>query len=321
MKGLKHKIIYGKSEIELKQFDDNTFDSCVTDPPYNLTSITRPRLDQTKNGNYGKEVPFSRVQSRMGGFMGKDWDGTGISFKVELWEEVYRVIKPGAHILVAGIARTHHRMWVALEDAGFDIIDGVYHIFGSGFPKSLDISKAIDKVMGVSREIVGRKHHPTSKDRTGDKSPYQSDNCHLNGTFDVTVPTSKAAKKFEGFGTALKPAVEIWCLARKPISERNIASNVLKWGTGGINVDGCRINYLKKEQNLRYNSDNWEEQNVKLWNSELGERPLPNPQGRFPANLILSHTEECEELYRLKDNIPSEIKKEILEYYGKTTKY
>lgn len=288
---MKHKIIYGKSEVELKQFEDNSIDSCVTDPPYNLTSIVRPRPDQSKNGSYGKEVPFSRVQSRMGGFMGKEWDGTGISFNVELWEEVYRIMKPGSHILVAGIARTHHRLWTAIEDAGFTIIDGVYHLFGSGFPKSLSIGKQIDKIKGEEREVIGEK----CKCETGLNKELTM-NKGWKGKYNVTEPVSEEAKQFEGFGTQLKPSVEIWCLAKKQISERNIAANVLKWGVGGINVDGCRINVTNSDNIFAKNPHTVHKQsNIEF--TGRNENIIYNPnQGRFPANLILECCCEEDEL-------------------------
>ena len=280
-----HKIICGKSETELKQFEDNTFDSCVCDPPYNLTSMTRPRPDQSKNGSYSKEVPFSRVQSRMGGgFMGKEWDGTGISFKVELWEELYRVMKPGAHILVAGIARTHHRMWVALEDAGFDIIDGVYRLFGSGFPKSLDIAKNLDKIKNEEPNVIGK--NPNARNSCGNINI-----CKKNGSGVITAPVCEEAKQFEGFGTQLKPAVEIWCLARKPISERNTAANVLKWGVGGLNIDGCRIkNGIRKSNVNDFSNIHGNKYGSGAEIKTIGYKQI---QGRFPANLILECC--CEE--------------------------
>ena len=162
---LNHTIIYGKSEIELKRFEDNSIDSCVTDPPYNL------------------------------GFMNKAWDRAGIAFNVDLWQQVYRVFKPGAHLLAFGGTRTYHRMACAIEDAGFEVRDSISWIYASGFSKSLN---------------------------------------------------------------SLKPAHELILLARKPVSDHSIAANVLKWGTGVINVDGCRI--MGKHRNV---------------------------QGRFPANLIL----------------------------------
>ena len=275
-----HKIIYGKSETELKQFEDNSFDSCVTDPPYELN------------------------------FMNRRWDSSGISFKVELWEEVYRVMKPGSHILVAGIARTHHRMWVALEDAGFEIRDGIYHIFGSGFPKSTDISKQLDKMNGKEREVIGEYQIPCDAtsgragkeyiNKLGGGIPFSANRYSKNLT---SAPASQEATQWDGWGTALKPAVEIWCLARKPISERNIASNVLKWGTGGINVDGCRIKYQYDVDYTKTARPNCvgKEYGDQIFTKEFREHPAQNIKGRFPANLILECCCEEGELVEVDD--------------------
>ena len=268
---MKHKIICGKSEIELKQFDDNSFDSCVTDPPYEL------------------------------GFMGKTWDRSGIAFDTELWQELFRVMKPGAHILVAGIARTHHRMWVALEDAGFNIKDGVYHIFGSGFPKSVDISKQLDKIAGVKREVVGKRTSPYTPTGRNDSSDYGDYNQPTNEKgyleYDITKPATEAAKQFEGFGSALKPAVEIWCLAQKSISERNIASNVLKCGVGGINIDGTRI--LAPEGLIKGGCTKF---GGVFGSGNKVTNVNGHPQGRFPSNLILSCDCKEDELVEGKAN-------------------
>ena len=298
-----HKIICGKSEIELKQFEDNTFDSCVCDPPYNLTSISkRFQHSNIENEHYAMNANhgYGRLlRGSVGGFMGKEWDSTGIPFKVELWQEVYRVVKPGAHILVAGIARTHHRMWVALEDAGFDIIDGVYHIFGSGFPKSLDIPRNIDKIKNEEPKIIGKNEN--ARNTCGNINI-----CKKNGSGVITAPVSEEAKQFEGFGTQLKPAVEIWCLARKPISERNIAANVLKWGVGGLNIGGCRIGYQstqdKEGARVGFNNIGWKHSGNTKEKMTLLETNLANQQGRFPANLILD-----EEAGRMLDDQSGEL--------------
>jgi len=300
MTGLKHKIICGKSEIELKQFGNNTFDSCVTDPPYNLTSITRPRPDQTKNGSYGKEVPFSRVQSRMGGFMGKEWDGTGISFNVKLWEEVYRVLKPGAHILVFGGTRTYHRMACAVEDAGFEVRDMIEWIYGSGFPKSLDISKSLDKMNGIWQGRAG-----------GIISEINSMSVPNYERVDKGEPITKEAIQWNGWGTGLKPAHEPILLARKPINERNIAMNVLKWKTGGINVDGCRISHLNEEDLKQSSRPNWKSHNLKSTSKVHHAGAMtggikymhvePHIQGRFPSNLILECCCKDDELVEVND--------------------
>ena len=300
MKRLKHKIIYGKSEIELKQFGNNTFDSCVTDPPYNLTSITRPLLDQTKNGSYGKEVPFSRVQSRMGGFMGKEWDGTGISFNAKLWEEVYRILKPGAHILVFGGTRTYHRMACAVEDAGFEVRDMIEWIYGSGFPKSLDISKSLDKMNGIWRG--------TSRGIISEINSMSAPNYER---LDKGEPITKEAIQWNGWGTGLKPAHEPILLARKPINERNIAMNVLKWETGGINVDGCRISHLNEEDLKQSSRPNWKSHNLKSTSKVHHAGAMtggikymhvePHIKGRFPSKLILECCCEDDELVEVND--------------------
>lgn len=187
------KLILGDSLEELFWLEDNSVDSVVTDPPYGLA------------------------------FMGKKWDYDVPS--VELWREVLRVLKPGGHLLSFGGTRTYHRMVVAIEDAGFEIRDQVMWIYGSGFPKSLDVSKAIDKAAGAEREVIG------SFKATGTAR----NSKHIGAK-------THAAKQWQGWGTALKPANEPIVLARKPLEKGlTVAANVLKWGVGAINVDASRI--------------------------------------------------------------------------------
>lgn len=230
-----HLFLEGKSELVLTAIADATFDSCVTDPPYELTSA-RPggRSDATK----GKV---------MGGFMGMKWDGSGIAFNVDLWREVYRVLKPGAHLLAFGGTRTYHRMVCAIEDAGFEIRDQIQWIYGSGFPKSLDVSKAIDKMHGVEREVVGigtvtgARKGSTIDDGNGYTPGRTFQNSEPVQNL-ITAPATDDAKTWNGWGSALKPANEPIVLARKPLDKGlNIAQNVLRHGTGAINIDGCRV--------------------------------------------------------------------------------
>jgi DNA modification methylase len=185
----------------LPTLPDCSVDSVVTDPPYEL------------------------------GFMGKDWDNSGIAYNVTLWSEVLRVLKPGGHLLAFGGTRTYHRMAVAIEDAGFEIRDSIHWMYGSGFPKSLDVSKAIDKAAGAEREVIGNGTSGTTAIWSADGGM---------GDFNITAPATDAAKQWEGWGTALKPAHEPIVVARRPLIG-TVAANVLQHGTGAINIDGTRI--------------------------------------------------------------------------------
>lgn len=198
----------------MKNAPDNSVDAIITDPPYGLN------------------------------FMNKKWDHDVPS--VEVWKEVLRVLKPGGHLLSFGGTRTYHRLVVNIEDAGFEIRDQIQWLYGQGFPKSLDISKAIDKAAGAEREVVGLKKLNERDKKTylpsGDCGGFNDTQYNPLGSMQVTAPHTAAAKQWSGWGTALKPANEPICLARKPLEKGfTVAANVQKWGTGGINIDGCRI--------------------------------------------------------------------------------
>jgi site-specific DNA-methyltransferase (adenine-specific) len=181
---------------------DCSVDAVVTDPPYGLS------------------------------FMGKKWDYDVPG--VEVWAECLRVLKPGGHLLCFAGTRTQHRMAVRIEDAGFEIRDMIAWVYGSGFPKSLDVSKAIDKAAGAERKVVGtKKHHAGNihNARYGQATATE---------YIYSDPATPEAKQWEGWGTALKPALEPITVARKPLIG-TVAENVLQHGTGAINVDGCRV--------------------------------------------------------------------------------
>ena len=222
--------------------DGKQVDSIVTDPPYHLTSITeRFGKEGSAPAQHGTDGAFARASK---GFMGKEWDGGDIAFRKETWELAYKLLKPGGHLLAFSGSRTYHRMAVAIEDAGFDIRDQIMWLYGSGFPKSLNIGKAIDKKLGNDREVVGTIERGSVEKAIEKGVGYTADPANQNnkaifgyGTETVT----KGNTEWEGWGTALKPAHEPIVMARKPISEKSIADNVLKHGTGGINIDGCRI--------------------------------------------------------------------------------
>ena len=202
-----------------------------------------------------------------------------------LWaKEVLRVLKPGGYLLSFGSPRTSHRMVCGIEDAGLEIRDMIEWVYGQGFPKSLDIGKAIDKTQRNKRKIIG-------KGISGSKETHKIYNMAklggsaMGGEFNIT----KGNSKWEGWGTALKPAHEPICLARKPLSEKTIAENILKWGTGGINIDGCRIstndNTKREWQGIIASGSK-----IYAWNKEkiIGQgKSGGHSQGRFPANLIL----------------------------------
>jgi len=256
-------VRHGKMETELVDCPDNHFDSCVTDPPYGLK------------------------------FMGKKWDYDVPS--VDQWKEVYRVMKPGAFLLSFGGTRTYHRMVVNIEDAGFEIRDMIQWIYGSGFPKSLNIGKAVDKLQGNEREriLVPTKTGNSIRRGEGEQGSTYGD-AH-GGFTDI----GKGTSEWEGWGTALKPANEPICLARKPLSEKTVALNVLKWGTGGINVDGCRVGMSNDDIDMLEAKSSKSPTGKKAENVPFveGVASRPNLQGRFPANVIHDGSEEVVGLF------------------------
>ena len=201
-------IIIGDCLEVMKTLDAASIDAIVTDPPYGIS------------------------------FMGKDWDSgvPGVAF----WREALRVAKPGCHILAAGGSRTYHRLAVAIEDAGWEIRDCVLWLYGNGFPKSHDVSKAIDKAAGAEREVVGEHKKLGYSKMKVDQGARPNLDCAGNDGQPITAPATEAAKQWQGWGTALKPAFEPFILARKPL-DGTVAANVLAHGTGGINVDKCRV--------------------------------------------------------------------------------
>jgi site-specific DNA-methyltransferase (adenine-specific) len=242
--------------------DDNSIDAIVCDPPYEL------------------------------GFMGKAWDNTGIAYDVTVWQQCLRVLKPGGHLIAFGGSRTYHRLAVAIEDAGFEIRDQIQWIYGSGFPKSLDVSKAIDKAAGATREVVRTPitpHNTAGKGSSNelDERPWLTKARELGYHEHAgTAPITDLAKQWDGWGTALKPAHEPAVLARKPLCG-TVADNVMTWGVGALNIDGSRVatdEVVNKDSTYSIHG---------YWQNAKGGAPRHNGNGtahtvgRWPANVIL----------------------------------
>ena len=244
-------LLKGNCLEKLKEIPDNSIDSVVTDPPYHLMSVVqRYGKKGSAPAQHGTDGLYQRQSA---GFMGQQWDGVGedgkcIAFNVDLWKECLRVLKPGGHMVAFSATRTVHPMGVAIANAGFEIRDMISWLYFSGFPKSHDISKGIDKHLGAKREVVGRRTDGRYK------HSFQSTNNHM-GKLDpkesnvdkigqITKPATPEAQQWEGWGSALKPSYEPAILARKPLEKGlTLAENVLKHGTGGLNIDACRFAY------------------------------------------------------------------------------
>jgi site-specific DNA-methyltransferase (adenine-specific) len=249
------QLICADCLVAMKDMADDSVDSIVTDPPYGLE------------------------------FMGKKWDYDVPS--VEIWEECFRVLKPGGYLLCFGGSRTYHRVAVNIEDAGFFIRDQIMWLYGSGFPKSHNVSKAIDKAAGMKRtEVIGTRHRNVKP--FDDESGWNKNNTQ--GDYEYKAPATPEAKQWDGWGTALKPAHEPIVMARKPI-EGTVAENVLEHGTGAINVDGCRITYDKEsfERNQKASQRPPKEHEKAVWKDtgHKERRDVFSSTGRFPANVIL----------------------------------
>ena len=253
-------------------------DSIVTDPPYHLTSIVERFGKEGSAPAKDKDGAFKRQSV---GFMGKEWDGGDIAFRKETWELFMKVLKPGGHLLAFSGSRTYHRMAVASDDAGFNIRDQIMWLYGSGFPKSLNLGKSIDKKLGNERVAVG--------ERTRNVKPFDDDNGWNSNNTTGNYTYTKGNTEWEGWGTALKPAHEPIVLARKPISENSIVANVLKHRTGGINIDTCRIEGEKqtRDSNPVMNSGKYAQNE----NADR-EETTPDTKGRFPANVMHNGLQE-----------------------------
>lgn len=269
-------IYHSDCLIALQSLADNSVDSIVTDPPYGLA------------------------------FMGKKWDYDVPS--VEIWAECLRVLKPGGHLLAFAGTRTQHRMAVRIEDSGFEIRDMIAWVYGSGFPKSMDISKAIDKANGDEGTFgepksaahagwIDRGRMRGDDGHEGLQRPWMDDPAAVDRNARQYIPGSDDSRQWQGWGTALKPALEPITMARKPL-DGTIAGNVLKHGVGGINVDGCRVGTQDNLNGGAYSAsvDGMSQNDVfGKYYKKPGE--YQQPAGRFPANLIHDGSDEVVGLF------------------------
>jgi len=263
------EVIHGDCLEVLKTLPDNSVEAIVTDPPAGIA------------------------------FMGKSWDKDKggrehwIAWMSDVAAECLRVIKPGGHALVWAIPRTSHWTGTAWENAGWDCRDKIFHCFGSGFPKSLCIDKAIDKAAGAEREVVGvsPRHSVGKLGKHGASINLCETGLNLDGTTPLTAPATPSAKQWEGWGTALKPAVEEWWLFRKPLAENTVAANVLEHGTGALNIDGCRVGVDASDVNHRTNPSRGNNGANSVFGVG-GRNGNLCQSGRFPAHLIHDGSEE-----------------------------
>ncbi len=269
-------LIPGDCRDTLAHLSDNSIDAVVTDPPYGLSK--EPDMAEVlRHWLAGDDYEHTGA-----GFMGKTWDSFVPGPTV--WAEVHRVLKPGGHCLVFAGTRTFDMMALALRLAGFEIRDTLSWLYGQGFPKSLDVSKAIDKAAGAEREVVGR--NPNFRDPDTNADHHQRWNgATMTGA--VTAPATPEAEQWEGWGTALKPAWEPIIVARKPLTG-TVAANVLEHGTGALNIDACRVAGVVQAgagstATFRGGDDNYVKGTGRQYQSA----------GRWPANVVLGHHEDC----------------------------
>ena len=272
----------------LRTLPDASVDSVVTDPPYGLEFMGKEwdgadGFRRSLNPNdAGRDSAFGRESRTSPEYRA----GSTFQQWCEEWaRECLRVLKPGGHLLAFGGTRTWHRLACAVEDVGFEVRDSIAWLYGSGFPKSLDVSKAIDKAAGAEREIVGQYASPEGTSGCSNHIDRIGTSTRIGGLPDITAPATPDAERWQGFGTALKPAFEPVVVARKPLIG-TVAGNVLAHGTGALNIDGCRIGtepaFTARRGGVSIGG---------LMNDTEGERITSGGAGRWPANVVLDESQ------------------------------
>lgn len=303
-------IHHGNCAEIIHTLADGSMDSCVTDPPYALVSIVKrsskaAHADDTKTSDRTRRGAdgYARLAK---GFMGKAWDNGDVAFEVSFWAEVLRVLKPGAHLIAFGGTRTYHRLACAIEDAGFEIRDQIGWLYGSGFPKSHDVSKGIDKAAGATREVIA-EGEPVKRMIPGADQNKQGWEKNNGREFvpTVTKAATPEAQQWEGWGTALKPAWEPIVLARKPLIG-TVAENVLAHGTGALNIEASRIEFTGDADKAsakpggKTTAASGNLAGKAQGGAERAEFEAVQGKGRWPANVIHDGSDE------VRDAFPSE---------------
>ena len=262
-----HKVICGDCVEVMKTFESDSIDFILTDPPYGLSFL---------NQAWDQNVPQD------------DWS-----------KECFRILKPGGYLIAFSATRTYHRLGMVIESAGFEIRDTINWMYFTGFPKSANISILIDNAAGEEREIIGQKNSSLGGTVAAGLRDVEYINQHKNKTFNITKPKTELAKRFDGYGTALKPSFEPAMLARKPLSEKNIAANVSKWGTGGLNIDDCRF---------AFGDPCWVGSQEDFNNDPM----LPKEKGRWPANTYQCKKVSMSEREKGCEDLPSKTGAELV---------
>ena len=287
-----YKLYHWNMLDMLEVIEENTIDSIVTDPPYWLTSIVkRFGKEDSAPAKYWKDGSFARLSKW---FMGKEWDWSWIEYNIDAWRNCRRVLKPWGYLLAFWGSRTFHRIACAIEDAGFEIRDCIMWLYGSWFPKSMNIWKGIEsKLLNWTanpkdfKNLEWEKHSVTCWFNATWKETWYRDKEYEMTKIDVEYKT-ELWEKYKWWGTALKPSYEPVIVARKPL-EWSCTDNVIKYGVGGINIDECRVWTETHKVNINdFSNQHWNkfgnwEPIEKLWEKEV--------QGRFPANTILTYDE------------------------------
>lgn len=295
------RLLHGDCRDRMRGFAEEglLFDAIVTDPPYHLASISRrfgpARAAALIGGEPGSLNPYRSMAS---GFMGQQWDGGDIAFDAETWRAAFNTLKPGGYLVAFGGTRTFHRLAVAIEDAGFEIRDTIMWVFGSGFPKSHNVGRGIEGLKRGSARYSGRKMPSEQGSLPPGKLMREMANHKWTGR--AVRVEGQDARQWQGHGTALKPGYEPILIARKPIYESSVAANVLKFGTGSINIDACRVPFegevspsrlLRESAQRSGNAPGRPGQQGRTITNRISPARYMEPRsgeelGRWPANVI-----------------------------------